>query len=163
MSAHEIAVRIAGGDWRGAVADPEAAAKQAAAAALTAAGPASEAFELSLLLADDATVRDLNRVHRGKDRPTDVLSFAAGGAPAAAGERALLGDVVLGFETCRRDAALEGKSLRDHISHLIVHGVLHLLGYDHETPAEARRMENAEAEILAGLGIADPYGVAQND
>ena len=159
-----VAVRIASRRWR--VRLPEApallerAARAALAGAADAAGPGG-AQEVSFLLADDARVRRLNRDYRGQDKATNVLSFPAeddlapGGADA--GPR-LLGDVVLALETLEREAAAHAKSLPDHLSHLAVHGVLHLLGYDHEEAREAARMERLETRILAGLGIADPYG-----
>ena len=105
-----------------------------------------------MLLADDARLRDLNRAFRGKDQPTNVLSFPA---PPHMG---MLGDVALAFETCAREAQEQGKSFRDHAAHLILHGVLHLHGLDHEHgEAEAERMEALERRILAEIGIADPY------
>jgi probable rRNA maturation factor len=105
--------------------------------------------ELCLVLADDALQRRLNHEFRGADKSTNVLSFE--GSPAG------LGDVVLALETVAAEAKTQGKSLADHVAHLVVHGVLHLMGYDHQTNAEARRMEGLERAILAGLGIADPY------
>jgi probable rRNA maturation factor len=120
--------------------------------------------EISMVLTDDATVRGLNRDWRGKDKPTNVLSFAAlddEDAPRVPGAPLLLGDIVLAFETCRAEAAEQNKLLSDHLSHLVVHGVLHLLGYDHEDDeAEAEEMERLEAAILARFGIADPYAAA---
>ena len=106
--------------------------------------------ELSVVLSDDASVRALNKRWRGKDAPTNVLSFASG-------EPELLGDVVLAFETVSREAADQGKPLAHHVRHLIVHGVLHLLGHDHERARDAARMENRERRILKGFGVADPY------
>jgi probable rRNA maturation factor len=105
--------------------------------------------ELCLVLADDRLQRTLNRRFRGKDRSTNVLSFD--GAPDG------LGDVVLALETVQAEAESQGKSLVDHVAHLVVHGVLHLMGHDHVGAAEARRMERLEREILTGLGIGDPY------
>lgn len=116
----------------------------------------AEDLEISLLLADDAAVRELNRAWRGKDKPTNVLSFPANPAPGQPGPQPL-GDVALAFETLAREAEAEGKTLADHAAHLIVHGVLHLLGYDHETDAEAEDMEALEIKALARLGIANPY------
>ena len=104
---------------------------------------------LCIVLANDRLQRRLNRDFRGTDKPTNVLSFAS--APEG------LGDVVLALETVTREARTQGKSLADHVAHLVVHGVLHLMGYDHETGREAARMERLEARILDGLGIADPY------
>lgn len=114
--------------------------------------------EISVQFADDAQVRALNAQWRGVDKATNVLSFPA--APAGKVAAApLLGDIVLSFETAEREAAEEGKTLADHCAHLIVHGFLHLLGFDHEDAAEADRMEALETEILAKLGIADPYAL----
>ncbi len=149
--------------WAEAVADVEALVVRVAEAALEhsecdlGTGP----VEVSLVLADDATVQGLNRDWRGKDKPTNVLSFAAlddEDAPQVDGAPLLLGDVILAFETCRAEAEEQGKPLTDHLSHLVVHGVLHLLGYDHEEDeTEAEEMERLEAAILARFGIADPY------
>jgi probable rRNA maturation factor len=107
---------------------------------------------LVILLADDEAVRDLNTRFRGKDAPTNVLSFPAG---AHAGGH--LGDVALASGVCAREAAEQGKPLGDHLRHLVIHGVLHLLGYDHDDEAEAERMEALERDLLTGLGVADPY------
>jgi probable rRNA maturation factor len=98
----------------------------------------------------------LNRDYRKKDSPTNVLSFPSGLA-SGVGDADMLGDVILAFETVSMEAARDGKSLDSHLRHLVVHGVLHLLGFDHETEAEASEMERREVEILAGFGIADPY------
>ncbi|HSV30330.1 MAG TPA: rRNA maturation RNase YbeY [Candidatus Omnitrophota bacterium] len=117
--------------------------------------------EVSVVLTDDDAVQALNRDWRGKDKPTNVLSFAAlddEDAPLPEGAPLLLGDVVLAYQTCAAEAVDQGKTLADHMAHLVVHGVLHLLGYDHEeSEEEAEEMEAEETAILAGLGIADPY------
>jgi probable rRNA maturation factor len=115
--------------------------------------------ELAVVLANDVEQRGLNRDWRGIDRPTNVLSFPAWEprAPAPPGAPLLLGDVVLALETVAREAEAQGKPFADHLSHLVVHGVLHLLGYDHQTEIEAGVMETLETSILAGLGVADPY------
>jgi probable rRNA maturation factor len=117
------------------------------------------AVEIAVRLADDAVQQQLNRDWRGVDRPTNVLAFRAWepGAPIPIGAPLLLGDVVLAFETVVREAEEQGKPLADHLSHLVVHGVLHLLGYDHATEAEAVTMESLETSILARLGVPDPY------
>lgn len=110
--------------------------------------------ELSVALADDATVQRLNRDYRAKDKPTNVLSFPAPHGP-------LLGDVVVAYETLVREAAEEAITPRDHLVHLTVHGLLHLLDYDHETEDEALAMEAVETAILAGLGIKDPHAAGR--
>lgn len=107
---------------------------------------------LCVLLADDATLRRLNHQFRRQDKPTNVLSF-----PSAMQENGALGDIAIAYETCQREAQEEGKTLGDHLTHLVIHGTLHLLGYDHETDEEAETMEMLERQILAKLGIADPY------
>jgi probable rRNA maturation factor len=124
--------------------------------------------EISILFADDARVRDLNRDWRKKDKPTNVLSFPALSREEfrrfSSGEFTSdnmfgFGDIVLALETCQHEAADKGISLEHHVAHLIVHGLLHLAGYDHETSAEdARAMESLEIKALALMGIADPYG-----
>ncbi|MFZ5618742.1 MAG: rRNA maturation RNase YbeY [Pseudomonadota bacterium] len=106
----------------------------------------------ALLLADDAALQDLNRRFRDKDEPTNVLSF-----PAGEGAEGFLGDIAIAFETCRREAEEQGIAFRDHAAHLIVHGLLHLVGWDHEADDEADRMERLETRILATLGVDDPY------
>jgi len=146
--APRIALRVEAPAWRAAMPGCERVARRAARATLAVAGKAP-AGGLCLVLADDRLQRELNRRFRGKDRSTNVLSF--GGAPAE------LGDVVLALETVQAEARAQGKSLADHVAHLVVHGVLHLMGHDHARAAEARRMERLEREILARLGIADPY------
>ncbi|HEX9327653.1 MAG TPA: rRNA maturation RNase YbeY [Reyranella sp.] len=106
---------------------------------------------LTIALADDRRMRTLNARDRRKDKPTNVLSYPSG-------ERDFLGDVVLARQTVWREAKSQGKTAADHLAHLVVHGTLHLLGYDHETSeADAERMEALERRILAKLGIADPY------
>lgn len=148
--------------WRQALPAVDGVCERAARAALAGGGAPPGPAELAIVLADDALLRALNREWRGRDAPTNVLSFAAsGGAPAASGAPLLLGDVVLAFETVAGEAAAQGKPLADHLAHLVVHGVLHLLGFDHEIAGEAERMEALEIRLLAGLGIADPYRVAE--
>jgi len=115
-------------------------------------GNAPPKAALTVLLSDDAQLQSLNRDFRGKDKPTNVLSF-----PAAANDDNYLGDVALAYEVTREEARAAGKRLADHATHLVVHGVLHLLGFDHVTERQARDMEPLETRILAELGIADPY------
>ena len=114
-------------------------------------------MEAAVALSSDARVRVFNRDYRGKDKPTNVLSFPAGFGHVSPGEPRHIGDIALAAETLLREAAEQGKQPRDHLQHLLVHGLLHLLGYDHETEAQAAEMEALEVEILAALGIADPY------
>jgi probable rRNA maturation factor len=108
---------------------------------------------LTILLTDDAQLKTLNHTFRGKDKATNVLSF-----PAAANSEAYLGDVALAYGVTQVEARAANKRFADHATHLVVHGVLHLLGHDHMCDDEARKMEALEVAILAGLGIADPYG-----
>lgn len=118
--------------------------------------------EVSIALASDARVRTLNRTYRGKDKPTNVLSFpsddAATSQPMATDEPLMLGDVILAFETTRREAKLEQKAFGAHAAHLVVHGVLHLLGYDHLVDRDAQKMERLEQLTMKSLGFPDPYG-----
>jgi probable rRNA maturation factor len=160
----EIAVDIVSGAWESACTDAASVACAAAWSTLarssTAAGVARGArIELSVVLTSDTEQRRLNRDWRGVDRSTNVLAFPAweAAAPAPPDAPVLLGDVVLACETVLREADEQHKTPADHLSHLIVHGVLHLLGYDHGTDAEAAAMERREISILASLGVADPY------
>lgn len=146
--------------WRRRVPGVERLARDTVRAALAGAGAELGAAEVSLLLSDDAEVHALNRRWRGKDSPTNVLSFPGGEDGKAPGAPVMLGDVVLALETVAREAEAQGKPLLDHVRHLIVHGVLHLLGHDHERAREAARMEALERRILAGLGVPDPYRAA---
>jgi probable rRNA maturation factor len=112
--------------------------------------------ELSVLLTGETAVRALNRQWRGLDKPTNVLSFPAGPSDRIS-QSPVLGDIVLAYETVAREAEAEGKPLDHHLAHLVIHGVYHLLGDDHETEAEAERMEARETAALARMGIPDPY------
>ena len=116
-----------------------------------------EGAELSLLITDDRKLQTLNLDWRGKDKPTNVLSFP--GQTIEVGETAgdFLGDIAVSIETTQREAKETGKSFADHFTHLIVHGFLHLFGYDHENDEDAEEMENLERNVLAELGISDPY------
>lgn len=169
MIAPDIAITVEHPDWTGAIPELEALIVRMAVAALDDADCdlGDDPLEISVVLADDVTVQGLNRDWRGKDKPTNVLSFAAlddDDAPRPPGAPLLLGDIILAFETCRAEADEQGKPLADHLSHLVVHGVLHLLGYDHEEDeAEAEEMERLEAAILARFDIADPYLSSADD
>jgi probable rRNA maturation factor len=142
-----IEVEIEDEAWSAALPDAEAVVTRAAAAAL-----GTVEGDVVILLTDDESVRDINARFRDRDRPTNVLSF-----PAAESAAPHLGDLTLAFGVCSEEARAQGKTLADHLSHLTVHGVLHLLGRDHEDDAEAEAMEAEERSILASLGVADPY------
>ena len=134
----------------------DARAEEAVLAALSLAKPKiTGAAELSIVLTNDAEQQELNRQWRGKDSSTNVLSFPQ--IEPFGPVVGLLGDITLARETLVREAEEQGVSLADHFTHLVVHGFLHILGYDHLTDAEALQMESLETQILASLGIADPY------
>ena len=170
-----IEVEIEDERWTVAVPDAEALTVQAAQASLKSAHPgesrdpvlSSQHFAgktwvptfvgmsglgMSVLLTSDEAVQALNQRFRHQDKPTNVLSF-----PAPPNPENHLGDIALAFETCEREAAEQGKSLAHHLQHLVAHGALHLVGYDHQSEAEAQAMEALEREILSGLGVPDPY------
>jgi probable rRNA maturation factor len=153
---HRIAVVVAAPEWprrlRGAV----SVARRAAYAALRA-GRARPAGEVSVVLGDNRLSRRLNRTWRGKDKPTNVLSFPATDSVTPKAAPLLLGDVVIAGGVVAAEATAQGKRLSAHLTHLVVHGVLHLLGHDHERDADARRMEALEVRILRGLGVRNPY------
>ena len=138
--------------WTEALPGVERLVRRAARAAVAGARRV-RARSLTVALADDKAVRALNARDRKKDKPTNVLSYPSG-------ETAFLGDMILARQTVWREARAQKKSPADHVTHLVVHGTLHLLGYDHETgDADAERMEALERRILARLGIADPYAL----
>jgi len=147
--------------WQAAGFDLEAACVDCARAVLRRFGLAAGGVEVSCRFTDDATIAELNAAWRGKPQATDVLSFpaddAAGPAVAVAGAPRLLGDVVLAFETCWHDAEALERPFGDHVRHLLIHGLLHLLHFDHQTAAEAAAMEALEVAVLADLGVPDPY------
>jgi len=158
----DIQLGIEAGDW-GQEADLEALASRVLEhAAAHLAGKVGQPFgkqpiEISLVFTSDEDIRTVNREWRGQDKPTNVLSFPAfplepGGQPGP-----MLGDIVLAEETLRREALDLGIAFDDHLTHLLVHGFLHLFGYDHMTDEEAAVMEGLETRILAELGLADPY------
>lgn len=147
-------------EWNGAV-DWAALARDAVHAAAAHSRHAGLAGgEVSVRFASDDEVRALNRRWRGKDRPTNVLSFPMA-AESELADAPLLGDIVLAHGVCAAEAEAAGIAIEAHATHLVVHGMLHLLGYDHETDAEAEAMEETERQTLAALGIADPYRVTE--
>ncbi|WP_295227101.1 rRNA maturation RNase YbeY [uncultured Brevundimonas sp.] len=147
-----IEIEVEAEAWTGALPDTEAVVERAAQAALGAVQG-----DIVVLLTDDAAVRELNGRFRDKVKPTNVLSF-----PAPENAFPHLGDIVLAYGVCATEAEAQSKTLADHLSHLVVHGVLHLLGRDHEDDAAAEEMEAEEREILAQIGVADPY-LAEQD
>ena len=154
-----IDVSVEAGDWAGEQA-LQAIARQCVDAAVARLGLAGAESELSILFTDDASIRALNAEWRGKDKPTNVLSFPAFPVHRGDPPGPMLGDIVIAFETVRAEAELEDKPFDDHLRHLVVHGFLHLLGYDHENDMDADEMEAAERAILADMGVSDPYSVA---
>ncbi|AMB46359.1 rRNA maturation RNase YbeY [Methylobacterium sp. AMS5] len=159
MSDNEIDIAVEDARWEQAIPELEAFTLRAVEAGLailpdSASGP----VEVSILLADDATVQALNRTWRNKDKPTNVLSFPAAEQPFRPGLARPLGDVVLAYDTLVRESAERSKPFEHHFAHLLVHGTLHLLGQDHETgEAEADAMEALEVAALRALGIPNPY------
>jgi probable rRNA maturation factor len=149
-SAPAIDIVIDSPVWRN---EPDAAAviRRAIGEATEMTDAIAQPSELAVMLCDDAAMRELNTRWRGRPEPTNVLSFPA------AGRAGTLGDLAIAYETAAREAQAEGKPFADHLAHLAVHGFLHLLGYDHESDAEAVAMERLEVAILARLGAADPY------
>lgn len=139
--------------------------EQAARATLAHLGLAPDGFEIACLACDDARIAALNSAFRGKAQPTNVLSWPTwdlsaeddGGTPDLPEDGDSLGDIALSYDTCAREAAEQGKPFDAHLTHLIVHSVLHLLGFDHIRDKDAALMEETELRILAQLGVADPY------
>jgi len=157
-----VDVTIEGADWPVLLPDAAAIAEETATVAWRhVARPAAGPAELSILLADDATVRRLNRAHRGQDKPTNVLSFPIGDTISVAGVPIMLGDVVLASGVVAREAVEQGKTAIAHFRHLVVHGVLHLAGYDHIADGDAEIMEALEVEILAALAVPNPYRLGE--
>ncbi|MGH6966653.1 MAG: rRNA maturation RNase YbeY [Phenylobacterium sp.] len=151
-----IDIEIEDATWISALPEAETLVRTAAQAALDCEGATPEG--VTLLLTDDETVRDLNARFRQQDKPTNVLSF-----PAPANPEHFLGDVALAYGVCAREAAEQNKPLAHHLQHLVAHGVLHLLGYDHIGDDEAEAMESLERIVLAGLGVPDPYAAGEGE
>jgi len=152
--------------WRKAVPTAPALCRRAADAALAAADSArgrahrfrhEKKLEIAIVLASDSFIAKLNHDYRGERGPTNVLSFPSGLDGSGGGGEVPLGDIVIALETSRREAKTAGIPLAHHLAHLVVHGSLHLLGYDHKKDKEAAVMEEMEVQILRALGIADPY------
>nr|WP_238941446.1 rRNA maturation RNase YbeY [Jannaschia sp. Os4] len=143
------------GRWAGVL---EAASARAVPATLRDAGLDPEAHEAAVLGCGDERIAGLNAAFRGKPTPTDVLSWPASDLAPGDVPEAEMGDVAISYDTCARQAAERGLTLADHVTHLMVHATLHLLGHDHMEEAERAGMEAAEIRVLAGLGIPDPYG-----
>ena len=150
--------------------DLAAVAEPAARAALAELGLAPEGFLICVMGCDDARIAELNADFRGKPQPTNVLSWPSeergpdepGGTPdlpdaGDADDPEELGDIALAWDTCAAEALTQGKTMQDHVTHLVVHAVLHLLGYDHISDQDAALMEGLEVRALATLGVADPY------
>lgn len=157
----EVLVEFADERWQTSdIPDAEAMIAQAVRAALESA-ELGHRVEIGVRLTDDGEIQSLNRDWRGQDKPTNVLAFALDEDENPVGGDAdvaiPLGDIVVAFETCAREAGVENKPLTNHLCHLVVHGTLHLLGYDHVEADDAEIMEAAEREILSGLGVPDPY------
>jgi probable rRNA maturation factor len=151
----QVSIQKAAPGWKavpGAAAKVRRAARQAVAMAGV---PVMPGAEIAVLLTDDARMRAVNQQWRAKDKPTNVLSFP-GAPPERIAKALFLGDIILAFETTAAEAAAEEKPLDHHMMHLVVHGVLHLLGYDHMTSGDAERMESLESAILASLDVPDP-------
>ncbi|MEZ5813389.1 MAG: rRNA maturation RNase YbeY [Alphaproteobacteria bacterium] len=146
----DIDITVQHREWTHALSDAQNIVLSTVAVTLEKAGVNGENQELSLVLADNDFVQKLNKEWRGKDKPTNVLSFPQD-------EPSMLGDIILAYETVAEEAEAQGKRFEDHMIHLIAHGLLHLLGHDHEEDHEAEIMESLEIEILAAMNIKNPY------
>jgi probable rRNA maturation factor len=152
-AAPSIDIQVASPLWS---AQPSAEQTVRTAIAAAAAALSTGNGEVSIVLTDDAAIAKLNRDWRGIDKPTNVLSFSAPKTTAGDGA-AMLGDIVIAYETLDRECAEENRFFLHHLSHLTVHGFLHLIGYDHQNDAEADEMEGLETKIMANLKMPDPY------
>lgn len=155
----EVEISIETPKWRSRAPDAEALCRQAVGHALAVAGPREPRLEVSVVLADDRLLHRLNRESRGVDRPTDVLAFPCDppGEAMPDGAPRMLGDIVISCDRVSRDARRSGAPFADRLRHLVVHGMLHLLDYDHDSEPRAEVMEGLEASILSEMGIPDPY------
>jgi probable rRNA maturation factor len=151
----EVKVVLQDTGWRRLLPGAEALARRAAGAALR--GTGTVAGTVTVLLADDRALRRLNAEHRGVDKPTNVLSFPGDGAAVGSADGRHLGDIALALGTVRREAGAAGKRPAAHFAHLVAHGALHLVGYDHLGAGEARRMERAEARAMRRLRLPNPW------
>ena len=151
----DIDITVDSDGWREDVPDPDAVVRRAL-GAIWPLIPDPKIGELSIALIRDAAIQTLNRDYRGKDKPTNVLSFPSTG-PAP-----ILGDIIAAHGTVEREAHEGGKSIAAHLTHLLIHGFLHLQGYDHETEDEASKMEALEIKALASLGIDNPYEIGKS-
>ncbi len=157
----EIDVSIESEHWNGAIVDIEQYTHGVVASALSGFLDKTEHADISIVLADDSFVQNLNKIYRHKDRPTNVLSFPQteldeikNGMPMCS-----LGDIIIAFETIKRESQEQKKTIQHHFTHMLVHGCLHLLHFDHETDEDAEVMERREIEILKTLGIKNPYEI----
>lgn len=158
MASLSTSIRIEAAGWKKALKSPSSLLGKAAREALKQGAPGLDGkVEVALLLTNDAEVKSLNKIWRGKSTPTNVLSFPALPESSPPGGPVFLGDIVMALETLEHEAKDQGKDIEAHAVHLMVHGVLHLLGFDHMDKADARRMERLEQDVMAALGYPDPY------
>jgi probable rRNA maturation factor len=156
----DIDIILSSNDWDG-VDDLDPLTRRCIAASVAESGVRlASGCEMSVTFCADADIRKLNAQWRGKDAATNVLSFPTPGSVEA---KPLLGDIVVAYETVAREALEQNKTLNAHIAHMIMHGFLHLIGYDHESAAEAEEMESLERRIASSLGLRDPYAQAGDD
>ncbi len=160
----EIEIIIDAPSWRDALPECESITCQTVQTVLEHLEVSTMAIEVSLVLANDALIQEKNKRYRGKDQPTNVLAFPAMQNPLnwlsqmkSTGTPFVIGDIFLAIETIQQEASAQAKPLQDHFSHLIVHGVLHLFGYDHQVDGDAEKMEALEIKILGEMGIKNPY------
>ena len=158
-------VSITKNDWATAILGVDEVCRRAASAAFDAsADPSMMDVEVSILLSDDEKLKALNRKYRNTDKATNVLSFSSlinSKAFSFVQKPLLLGDIVVAYEATHDEAKMENKKLEDHLSHLVIHGMLHLLGHDHESKEQAELMESIEIQTLKSLGVSDPYNTSE--